>query len=75
MYAVRGRPAGRGRPRGPQLHAVPASDRTRSALCGARVGGAPLPWPRDEDRPAPEPAADQVDTCSECAALLGSAAA
>lgn len=45
VIAVRGRPTGRGRPRGPLLHAVPGTDRTRSALCGARVGGAPLPWP------------------------------
>ncbi len=44
LHAVRGRPVGRQRARGP-LHAVPADDRTRTALCGARVGGARSAWP------------------------------
>lgn len=63
ILALRGRPAGRGRPRGPLLHAVPLNDRTRSALCGARVGGDPRPWPA-----ATPGTAD--GTCPDCAALL-----
>lgn len=69
-YAARGRPAGRGRPRGPLLHAVPRTDRTRSALCGARVGGVVRPWPYPRGTAAPEPGA-----CPECAALLAAPAA
>ena len=56
--AVRGRPTGRGRPSG-DLHAVPRTDRTRTALCGARVGGAGRPW--GGTRPG---------TCPDCAGLL-----
>ncbi len=56
--AVRGRPTGRGRASG-DLHAVPRTDRTRTALCGARVGGNGRPW--GERRPG---------TCPECAGLL-----
>lgn len=63
LHAVRGRPTGRGRAVGTALHAVPVTDRTRSALCGARVGGDPLPW-----APVPEPDA-APDFCAECASL------
>jgi hypothetical protein len=56
--AVRGRPTGRGRPSG-DLHAVPRTDRTRTALCGARVGGPGRPW--GDTRPG---------TCPDCAGLL-----
>ena len=58
--AVRGRPTGRGRPSG-EVHAVPRTDRTRTALCGARVGGAGRPW--GGTRPG---------TCPDCAGLLAS---
>ena len=58
VEAVRGRPTGRGRPSG-DLHAVPRTDRTRTALCGARVGGAGRPW--GDARPG---------TCPDCAGLL-----
>lgn len=60
VNAAHGRPTGRGRPRDPMLHAVPGFDRTRSALCGARVGGAVLPWRWTE-----------AGTCAECATLVG----
>ena len=70
ILAARGRPTGRGRPRGPLLHAVPGTDRTRSALCGARVGGAALSWPADGGPSGREPA-----TCPECRALLSRSAA
>jgi hypothetical protein len=67
LLAARGRPTGRGRPRGPFLHLVPGTDRTRSALCGARVGGQTLPWPVS---------AGADDTpCPECAALVARGAA
>lgn len=67
LLAARGRPTGRGRPRGPLLHVVPGTDRTRSALCGARVGGQTLPWPVS---------AGAGDTpCPECAALVAPGAA
>jgi len=56
--AVRGRPTGRGRPSG-DVHAVPRTDRTRTALCGERVGGAARPW--GGERPG---------TCPECRSLL-----
>ena len=63
VLAARGHPSGRGRPRGLLLHAVPLTDRTRSALCGARVGGAVRSW---HPRPGQAPA-----VCPECTALLG----
>ena len=74
IYAVRGRPAGRGRPRGPLLHAVPATDRTRTALCGLRVGGLRRPWP-DGAPVLAGPGRTEPGTCPECAALLSRAAA
>ena len=76
VLAARGRPTGRGRPRGPLLHAVPGTDRTRSALCGARVGGATRPWPLAADSVPGTSAARRRDegTCPECAALLAGAA-
>ena len=58
LAAVRGRPTGRRRPSG-DLHAVPRTDRTRTALCGARVGGDGRPWPQARG-----------DTCPDCRALL-----
>lgn len=73
LYAARGRPTGRGRPRGPLLHAVPVSDRTRTALCGARVGGELRPWPQDLSPRAGERI--EPATCPDCAALLHSGAA
>ena len=66
VYAARGRPAGRGRPRGPLLHAVPGSDRTRSAVCGERVGGARRPWQQRAAGAAGPP----IAICTECAALV-----
>lgn len=47
------------------MHVVPGTDRTRSALCGARVGGEILPWP----------AAAEDAPCPECAALIAPGAA
>lgn len=70
LLAARGRPTGRGRPRGPFLHAVPGNDRTRSALCGARVGGATRPWPHPDAVRAEEARRADDGTCPECAALL-----
>ena len=58
VEAVRGRPAGRRRPSG-ELHAVPRTDRTRTALCGARVGGPGRPW-----------GAPRAGTCPECHELV-----
>lgn len=58
VEAVRGRPTGRRRPSG-ELHAVPRTDRTRTALCGARVGGQGGPW-----------VAPRTGTCPECRALV-----
>jgi len=69
MYALRDRPSGRSRVRGPLVHAVPGSDRTRSALCGARVGGRPSPW---VVRPV---SLGEVATCPDCAALVERSAA
>ncbi len=69
LLAARGRPTGRGRPRGPLVHVVPGSDRTRSALCGARVGGETLPWPTTAGSSAGAAA------CPECAALVAPGAA
>ena len=69
LHAVRGRPVGRKRAGGP-LHAVPADDRTRTALCGARVGGALRTWPAQPSAGEPVPAG----TCAECASLVGSVA-
>ena len=75
VYAVRGRPTGRGRPRGPLLHAVPENDRTRSALCGARVGGETLPWPEQRAAPRIEQLSrPEPPTCPECASLVTPAA-
>ncbi len=68
VLAARGRPTGRGRPRGTLLHAVPVRDRTRTALCGERVGGPSRPWPGSTGADAalvPDPRA-----CPECAAVL-----
>jgi len=62
IYALRDRPSGRSRIRGPLLHAVPDSDRTRSALCGARVGGRKSPW-------AVRPTSSE-GTCPDCSSLL-----
>lgn len=76
VLAARGRPTGRGRPRGPLLHAVPGTDRTRSALCGARVGGATLPWPHvGTGEPDRARVVRDDRTCPECAALLAPGAA
>ena len=75
LFAVRGRPTGRGRPRGPLLHAVPGSDRTRSALCGARVGGQLRPWPQQRPAPSAEQLRSDPGTCPECAALVQPGAA
>ena len=58
-------PPGAVDPRGPLLHVVPGTDRTRSALCGARVGGRTLPWP----------ASAGAGDCPECAALVAPGAA
>ncbi len=74
LYAVRGRPTGRGRPRGLLLHAVPATDRTRTALCGSRVGGLRRPWV-DGPPVTTGPARAEPGTCPDCAALLARAAA
>jgi len=63
IYALRDRPSGRSRVRGPLLHAVPGSDRTRSALCGARVGGRRSPW-------AARPGTGEAGTCPDCSSLL-----
>jgi len=64
FYALRDRPSGRSRVRGPLLHAVPGTDRTRSALCGARVGGRPSPW---AVRPV---STGEATTCPECSSLV-----
>jgi hypothetical protein len=72
VLAARGRPTGRGRPTEPLLHAVPETDRTRTALCGARVGGATAPWPGPGAARRP---GTEVATCPECTALLESRAA
>jgi hypothetical protein len=74
VYAVLDRPTGRGRPRGGLLHAVPGTDRTRSALCGARVGGEVLAWPdalldAEPDAGSGEPGA-AVRGCADCRAVL-----
>ena len=58
LVAVHGRPVGRRRSRNTPLHAVPGTDRTRSALCGARVGGQATPW-----------ALLPAGACPECAQL------
>ena len=59
VHAVGDRPSGRRPSPRPLLHAVPVADRTRSALCGARVGGADRPWSH----------ADPT-SCPECVALV-----
>ena len=64
FFALRDRPSGRSRVRGPLLHAVPGTDRTRSALCGARVGGRPSPW---AVRPV---STGEATTCPECSTLV-----
>ena len=63
VMAVSDRPVGRRRALRPLLHAVPRNDRTRSALCGARVGGAPQPWGRGGQA-----------CCPECCALIAAPA-
>jgi len=69
MYALRDRPSGRSRVRGPLLHAVPGTDRTRSAMCGARVGGRRSPW---STRPG---TLGGTTTCPECSSLVERGAA
>ena len=67
FHAVRGRPLGRGRPQGP-VHAVPVDDTTRTAVCGARVGGAQHAVPAHA---TPHLAAHGgVATCPDCSPLL-----
>lgn len=71
VLAVKGRANDAGSVAGSVLHAVPRDDRTRSALCGARVSGATRPWPQPtggSGRPVPFTAGRGL--CLECTAML-----